>query len=66
MICPAEEGIHSLRLGNAMLFSALSGRRIEIPFDDKEYEALLQGLIENSNFKKNTGESAVADLGSSY
>ena len=48
LIAPAEEGIHSVELGNAMLLSGLTGTTIGLPLDSAVFAAHLQRLIETS------------------
>ena len=48
LIAPAEEGIRSVELANAMLYSSLTGSTIELPLDGAAYEAKLLELITNS------------------
>lgn len=48
LIAPAEEGIHSVELANAMLYSSLTDSTIELPLDGQAYEAKLLELINNS------------------
>jgi predicted dehydrogenase len=48
LIAPAEEGIHSVELGNAMLMSAFLDREIELPIDSGHYETLLKEKIAHS------------------
>jgi predicted dehydrogenase len=52
LIAPAEEGIHSVELANAMLYSSLKGCAAELPLDGAEFEKELDGLIKNSKFYK--------------
>jgi predicted dehydrogenase len=42
---PAEEGLHSLMLGNAILLSSLEGRPIELPLDENAYDQKLRSLM---------------------
>jgi predicted dehydrogenase len=37
LIAPAEEGIHSIELANAMIFSTVEDRTIELPLDSAAY-----------------------------
>lgn len=60
LIAPAEEGIHSVELANAMLYSSLTGQPIELPLDGKAFEQELRKLIQNSTFVK--GEQVAADV----
>lgn len=69
LVAEAEEGIHSVELGNAMLFSSLLGRSVDIPLDGKAFEAQLKELIKNSKHKKreirqSTQEDGSASFGS--
>lgn len=52
LIAPAEEGIHSVELANAMLYSSHLGETVELPLDGAAYERLLHERIANSRFKK--------------
>jgi len=59
LIAPAEEGIYSVELANAILYSSLIGRTVDIPIDSRLFEKQLLGLIEASrknglNVKNNT------------
>ena len=51
LIAPAEQGLDSVELANAMVMSGLEGCRIDLPMDRQGYEALLQRLIEESKAK---------------
>ncbi len=62
LIAPAEEGIHSVEIGNAMLLSSLSDETVEVPVDGAVFEAKLKELIESSKFEKKT----VAQSGPAY
>lgn len=66
LVAPAVEGIHSLTLGNAILYSSLLGQPLEIPFDDDAYATKLKSLIENSRFQKTVREQEVTDLADSF
>ncbi len=66
LIAPAEEGINSVELANAMLFSSLKGRPVDLPLDSAEYEAELQRLIAGSTFAKRTVEQTVSDMEKSF
>lgn len=66
LIAPAEEGIHSVELGNAMLYSSMNDKTVEFPLDGADYEKMLQGLIANSTFEKKAddGQTATSMAGS--
>jgi predicted dehydrogenase len=52
LIAPAREGIHSVELANAMLYSSLKGCAVELPIDGMEFEKELNELIKNSKIVK--------------
>jgi len=66
LIAPAVEGIHSVELANAMIYSGLTGETAEIPLDAAAYEAKLKTLIANSTHKKKSTEVAAVDMGASF
>jgi predicted dehydrogenase len=66
LIAPAEEGIHSVELANAMLYSSLQGEPITMPLDAEAYEAKLQELIATSTYEKDVKEEAAADMEASF
>jgi predicted dehydrogenase len=45
LIAPGEEGINSLMLANAMLYSGLKNQIVELPLEAKLYDGLLEDLI---------------------
>jgi predicted dehydrogenase len=61
LIAPAEEGIHSVELANAMLFSSWEDRTVEVPLDGAAYEARLQQRIAGSKFVKKVAETGPAE-----
>jgi predicted dehydrogenase len=52
LIAPAEEGIHSVELANAMLFSSDTETTVSLPLDAKPFEQWLSDKIKNSSFRK--------------
>lgn len=66
LIAPAEEGIHSVEMANAMLLSSWTGRPVEMPLDGALYEAELKKRIETSSFVKAPAKEAVVDMQSSF
>lgn len=52
LISPAHEGIHSVELANAILYSSLTEKTITLPLDSRTYERKLNELIKKSKFKK--------------
>ena len=66
MIAPAEEGIHSVELANAMLYSSLLGQPVELPFDGESYEQELKRLIQSSTFVKGEEIETEVDMSESF
>lgn len=67
LIAPASEGIHSVELANAMIFSALTGKPVALPLSARAYAARLKKLVASSTFTKPaaTGE-VVQDMKESF
>lgn len=68
LIAPAEEGIRSVELANAMLFSSLQGKTVDLPLDAAAYEAELMRLIAESKFQKQApaAEAVETDMQASF
>jgi predicted dehydrogenase len=66
LIAPAEEGIHSLTLGNAIMLSSFLGHPVEMPFDEETYAEKLEALIESSRFEKTIHEKEIDDFSESF
>jgi len=68
LIAPAEEGLNSVILANAILWSSFEGKAVELPLDADAYEKKLTSLIESSTFKKVAPKSPAAtdDLSKSF
>ena len=60
LIAPAEEGLRSVELCNAMLYSSFTGKTVDLPLNGAAYERHLKKLIRESTFKKGEG----VDIGS--
>ncbi len=52
LIAPAAEGINSVELGNAMLYSTLKDCTVELPLDGAAFEQELHKLVKQSKFYK--------------
>ncbi len=67
LIAPAEDGIRSVELANAMLYSSALGKAVSLPLDGPAYEKFLKGLIRNSKLeKKVVAASAPVDMTKSF
>ncbi len=59
LLVPGAEGLRSVELANAMLYSSLLGREVELPMDAAAFERQLGQLIAESKFEKKV--KAVSD-----
>jgi len=69
LIAPAAEGIRSIELANAMLYSSYTSKTVELPLNAATYERHLKKLIKTSTFVKQVkGDTAsqAIDLNASY
>jgi predicted dehydrogenase len=61
LMAPAEEGIKSVMMANAMVYSSLKDKTVELPLDGAEYEKLLKKLIKGSKLKKGEVKETTSD-----
>jgi len=66
LIAPGEEGIHSIELANAMLYSGLIQQTVELPLDSAAYESKLNELIAVSKFEKKVVKTSNEDFTKSF
>ena len=66
LIAPAEEGIHSVELVNAMLYSSLTGEVVDLPLDGEAFERELKKLIATSTYVKPQVTRAQGDVEGSF
>jgi predicted dehydrogenase len=66
LIAPAREGMHSVELANAMLYSSLTGEPVELPLDGEAFERELREMIAISTYVKPAEKQVEADLGKSF
>jgi predicted dehydrogenase len=68
LIAPASDGIHSVELANAMIYSGWTGRPVSLPLDSTAFDAALKEKIASSRFVKKVIELAPAprDLANSF
>jgi predicted dehydrogenase len=69
LIAPAPEGIHSVELANAIVFSSAQNQAVDLPLDAATYEKFLQSKIATSRFKpgaKRSPGTIAGDLATSY
>lgn len=61
-----EEGLHSIELANAILYSSLEDSTLAMPLDGAAYEARLNGLIAGSRFEKQVARASADDFEKSF
>jgi len=68
LIAPAADGIYSVELANAMIFSGWTGRPVALPLDGTAYEAALKEKISSSRFVKKVvdAEPSQRDMANSF
>lgn len=69
LIAPAPEGIHSVELANAILFSSARNQTVDLPLDAVAYEKHLKEKFPASRFKKSVPRkhgTVADDLASSF
>ncbi|MCD6338036.1 MAG: Gfo/Idh/MocA family oxidoreductase [Verrucomicrobia bacterium] len=66
LIAPGEEGVRSVELANAALYSSLIGQPVQLPLDAAAYERKLQELIANSKFQKKVVQVGDEDFTKSF
>ncbi len=52
LIAPATEGLSSVELSNAMIYSSLTRKTVELPLDAEAYAAELARLVQSSRYVK--------------
>jgi predicted dehydrogenase len=66
LTAPGEEGIHSIELANAVLYSGLTGQTVELPMDSSAYERKLNELIASSKIEKKVVKTSNEDFTKSF
>jgi predicted dehydrogenase len=66
LIAPGSDGLHSVELANAIVFSALEGREVDLPLDGAAWEARLKELIAGSRLQKTVVAGGTDDFAASF
>ena len=66
LIAPGEDGIHSLELANAMVYSSLLGQTLKLPMDGGAWEKELARLIAESKVRKKVMQADGGDFAGSF
>lgn len=66
LFAPGAEGMHSLELANAIVFSSLLGKAVELPLDGMAWEVKLNELIKHSKPRPRVIRNVAGDVASSF
>jgi predicted dehydrogenase len=66
LIAPGTEGIHSVELANAMVYSSLLNEMVDLPMDSAGWERKLHQLIAESKVQKQVMQVEASDFASSF
>lgn len=66
LICHGADGLNSIELANAILYSSLKDATVEMPLDGKAYEEQLNELIKNSTHVKKVSDVSNEDFAKSF
>lgn len=66
LIAPAEQGLHSLALANAILLSSWQQKTVALPLNSAEYQQALELRIGNSSLRKKADIDVSIDMNKSY
>ena len=66
LIAPGAEGIQSVELANAVVYSSLLGQTVKLPLDGAAWETKLNELIAHSRAKKKVVRNIMGDVASSF
>lgn len=66
LIAPGRDGVNSVELANAIVFSALEGREVELPLDGLAWERRLKELIAGSRLEKVVVAGGTEDFAASF
>ncbi len=68
LVARGEEGINSVELANAMLWSAIKDDWVDLPLPSAKFEAVLKQLISKSKNKKKVAEkvASLSDMSKSF
>lgn len=66
LISPAAEGLHSVEIANAALYSTWTNQTVTLPLDSAAYERALQERIANSKHVKTVRETQAEDFTKSF
>ena len=66
LIAPGSDGLHSVELANAIVYSSLTNQTVELPLDGAAWESQLNQLIRDSRFTKEVRATGTDDFAASF
>ncbi len=66
LIAPGSDGMHSVELANAIVYSSLTGQTLDLPLDGTAWESRLNQLIRDSRFTKEVRSTGTDDFAASF
>jgi predicted dehydrogenase len=66
LIAPGEEGLYSVEVANAALYSSWTGQVVELPLDGNDYEQKLNQKVASSQFEKKVVPVSAEDFTKSF
>ncbi|HEU5070865.1 MAG TPA: Gfo/Idh/MocA family oxidoreductase [Verrucomicrobiae bacterium] len=66
LMAPGEDGIHAVELANAIVYSSLQDRTVELPLDAAAWAAQLDRLTAGSTAAKKVGRPVAGDVARSF
>ncbi len=66
LIAPGEDGLYSVEVANAALYSSWTGQMVKLPLDGAAYEEKLSEKIANSHYEKHVSPISAEDLTKSF
>jgi predicted dehydrogenase len=66
LIAPGSDGLHSVELANAIVYSSLTNQTVELPLDGAAWESQLNQLIRDSRFTKEVPATGTDDFAASF
>lgn len=66
LIAPGAEGLHSVELANAIVYSSLENRTLDLPMDGAAWESKLRELVAQSTHQKQVRNVSTEDFAASF
>lgn len=66
LMAPAEEGMRSVEINNAMMLSSFTEKTVTLPLDPSAYAKILKKLQKNSTFKKEVVKDTPVNFSASF